>query len=164
MTAKRIELDKYYTPDSAIDSLLGVLNMEHCLSFLEPCVGSAAIYDKIDCTVKCWAEIDTGVDYLTTSFDKVDLIVTNPPFSHALPFLQKSLAEAHSVFYLLRLNFLGSQKRRSFWNQHKPTHVLVLSQRPCFAWICRMCGSMYRPQTATTCSCGVTVKAQTDSI
>lgn len=62
-----------------------------------------------------------------------DLIITNPPFSLALAFLQKSLGEARTVISLLRLNFLGSQKRRAFWQEDRPSHVLVLAERPSFS-------------------------------
>ena len=80
---------------------------------------------------KQYAEIQKGKDYLKVNF-KSDLIVTNPPFSLALEFLEKSLREAEVVVYLLRLNFLGSQKRKPFWEKNPPSHIFVLSKRPSF--------------------------------
>lgn len=62
----------------------------------------------------------------------VDLIVTNPPFSLSMEFLTKSLSEAQTVVYLLRLNYLGSAERKTFWKQNQPTHLYVLSNRPSF--------------------------------
>lgn len=59
-------------------------------------------------------------------------IVTNPPFSLALPFIVHSLRHARHVFMLLRLNFLGSQKRRTFWRANEPSALFVLSERPSF--------------------------------
>jgi hypothetical protein len=145
--AIRNERDLYITPDYTISSLLSVLDTEklkHC-SFCEPCRGTGAIYNRVEAATKTHAEISEGIDYLTTPF-KAHVIITNPPFSLALEFLQKSLSEAWVVCYLLRLNFLGSQARRDFWQQNRPSHVLVLSKRPSFtgggtdsteyAWFC----------------------------
>lgn len=167
--AKRIENDKYNTPQPPIDSLLSVLRISFLSTFLEPCKGDGAIYNSVPVFSQCkrWAEIDRGVDYLTTTFANTDIIITNPPFSLALEFLQKSLIEADSVWYLLRLNFLGSQKRKAFWDASPPTHVLVLSERPCFVWVCqnKACRAMYDPGSTTECAeCGCKVRAQTDSI
>lgn len=169
--AHRVTNDRYITPASAIDSLLDVLDLSACRSFGEPCKGDGAIYNAVPLPVKRWAEIEDGIDYFQTCFN-TDIIITNPPFSMALEFLQKSLREADSVFYLLRLNFLGSAKRKAFWNANRPTHTLVLSQRPCFVWVCqgdkkrkiKSCGAAYHPGTTTVCECGCKVKAQTDSI
>lgn len=127
--------DLYETPDYSVDSLLEVLDLNKVNSFLEPCKASGRIYNKLNLFDKDYCEIDEGRNYLTTIFPKKskDLIITNPPFSLAQEFLEKSLQEANSVWYLLRLNFLGSKKRVEFWQKNLPTHLLVLSKRPSFA-------------------------------
>lgn len=62
-----------------------------------------------------------------------DLIITNPPYALALEFLEKALAsDAKQVCFLLRLNFLGSQRRAAFWKKN-PCDVYVLPKRPSFA-------------------------------
>ncbi len=162
--AIRVTNDKYITPAPAIDSLLDVLSIDYLSLFVEPCRGDGAIYDRVPVFNKRHAEIDEGIDYLITPFNHAQLIITNPPFSLALEFLQKSLTEADSVFYLLRLNFLGSKKRKPFWNANRPTHTLVLSDRPCFVWVCKDCKAAYHPGSTTVCECGGKVRAQTDSI
>ena len=140
--------DLYQTPVKAIDALLSVLNFSPLRIFHEPCRGTGAIYDRVHCLRKSYCEIAEGIDYLTFVPEHCySLIITNPPFSLALEFLQKSLQEADTVIYLLRLNFLGSRKRRPFWQANRPSHVLVLAERPCFtgdgktdsieyAWFC----------------------------
>jgi hypothetical protein len=142
--------DLYPTPAAPIDSLLGVLNYSGTWwRFHEPCKGTGAIYDRVIGGRKTYDEISEGKDYLANVYPRhnFDMIITNPPFSLALEFLQKSLHEAITVCYLLRLNFLGSQKRRPFWQANRPSHVLVLANRPCFtsdgktdsieyAWFC----------------------------
>jgi len=61
-------------------------------------------------------------------------IITNPPFSLAQEILENCFKEfPHAeIIMLLRLNFLGSQKRKTFWEQHPVTQLYVLSQRPSF--------------------------------
>jgi hypothetical protein len=70
--------------------------------------------------------------YLDTPVGRQDIIITNPPYSLALPFLQKSLSEADTVVYLLRLNFLGSAARKPFWDAYPPTHLFTITPRPRF--------------------------------
>ncbi|WP_373069854.1 hypothetical protein [Sulfurimonas sp.] len=138
--------DFYATPQEPIELLLNELDLSKVSSFCEPCRGDNAILkhfagvDRLD-----YAEIREGINYLEKDYE-ADLIVTNPPFSEALEFLEKSLNEAKTVVYLLRLNFLGSQKRKQFWNDNPPSHIFVLSKRPSFtgkgtdsteyAWFC----------------------------
>ena len=101
---------------------------------LEPCRGDSRIFNYLiskGLNTK-WAEISEGIDYLTTPFEKVDLILTNPPFSLAQEFIEKAIKEADTVIMLLRLNYLGSQKRNIFWNKFPPTALHVLSKRPSF--------------------------------
>lgn len=168
----RVSNDRYLTPAAPIDALLGVMHYSPLRHFHEPCKGAGAIYDRIRCLRKSYCEIAEGIDYLTHApHSRYDLIITNPPFSLALEFLQKSLQEADTVVYLLRLNFLGSQERRAFWQANRPTHVLALSQRPCFVWVCKGkgggkgCGSSYLPESTRVCACcGGRVGPGTDSI
>jgi len=145
--AIRSPRDFYATPHYTVASLLSVLDTERLskMTFGEPCRGTGAIADKISAAHHHYAEISEGIDYLITPM-AADIIITNPPFSLALEFLQKSLREAQTVIYLLRLNFLGSQARHEFWKRNRPSHVLVLSKRPSFcgggsdsteyAWFC----------------------------
>lgn len=66
---------------------------------------------------------------------KFDAIVGNPPFSLAVPFIEKGLEllEPDGVLvYLLRLNFLASKKRIEFFKDAPPSHITVLQKRPSF--------------------------------
>ena len=60
------------------------------------------------------------------------MIITNPPFSLSIEFLNKSLIEANTICYLQRLNWLGSGIRKEFWNLNIPDKLFVLSKRPQF--------------------------------
>lgn len=170
--SQRIPQDAYATPSEAIDVLLPHVHIHHLSTFLEPCRGTGAIYDRIRCHRRLHCEIAEGTNYLTWKpKDRVDLIITNPPFSLAQEFLEKSLEEAATVIYLLRLNFWGSRKRKPFWKSHRPTHQLTLSERPCFVWACKGvkgekkgCGALYHRGYAEPCEvCGGKVSAATDA-
>jgi hypothetical protein len=89
---------------------MGKICLDLVSSSLEPCRASGRIYDRLPGD-RWYAEIEEGIDYLDAAFPEVDLIVTNPPFSIAAEFLEKSLTEASCVVYLLRLNFLGTKRR-----------------------------------------------------
>lgn len=75
----------------------------------------------------------TMQDYLTLPAPKTkyDLIITNPPFSLAQPFIEKAVKESKLVVMLLRVNFLGSKKRIGFFKEHRPD-LYVSPKRPSF--------------------------------
>ena len=135
---KRKGPDIYPTPRPAVESLRSFLIERGALytndRMLEPCRGGGNIIDVFPEWSWEWCELLEGRDYLNTAFRAVqfDWSITNPGFYLALEFLKKSLVEADSVAFLLRLNFLGSQKRRAFWQQHPVKTLLVLSERPSF--------------------------------
>lgn len=124
--------DYYPTPKYTVESLLRVLDLSNVQTFAEPCMGDGAIINLIDVPLKYSAELSSGIDYFDVTFDNVDLIITNPPFSLAIDFLIKSLSEAKSVFYLLPHSILGSKDRVTFWQNNRPTHMLNVPARPSF--------------------------------
>jgi hypothetical protein len=65
----------------------------------------------------------------------VNILVSNPPYSLAQEFIEKFLY-VDEAYWLLRLNFLGSQKREPWWRKlgFLP-NVYVLPNRPCFALV-----------------------------
>ena len=133
----RIDQDKYYTPRWCIELLIKRIDFTKVNSFLEPCKGDGRILDFIPDSVetKLYYEIDNDLDYLDRDLihiDTYDLIITNPPFSKAINFLINSLFEAKTVCYLQRLNWLGSQQRKDFWNENTPDKLFILSKRPQF--------------------------------
>ena len=71
-------------------------------------------------------------DALQVGWPKRGMIFMNPPYSHAMEFVERAMDDAKNhgtiVVALLRLSFLGSQKRASFHQEH-PAHVIVLKKR-----------------------------------
>lgn len=60
-----------------------------------------------------------------------DMAIGNPPYKHARAFCDLGRECAAVSAQLLRLSFLGSQKRCEWW-QRNPADVYVLSRRPSF--------------------------------
>jgi len=135
---KKIERDNYPTPVVAVEALLNKLTLRPGDKFLEPCRGTRNIFDRIELPghQKSWAELGEGVDYLTTQFDKQDVIITNPPFSLTVEFILKSLSELApdgTLVYLQRVNFLGSKCRLDFWADIGfPNKTPIIVPRPRF--------------------------------
>ena len=123
--------DLYPTPPWCYENL--DINWKAFSDAHEPCRGDGRIQEFIkDQGISCsYTEILEGKDFFEFN-DKIDLIVTNPPFSLAKEFIEHSIALSNTVIMLLRLNFLGSIKRRSWWIDNTPTSLYILSKRPSF--------------------------------
>lgn len=146
--AKRCEYDFYPTPEEVVDKLIS--NYDFYGNVLEPSAGDGIIINKLAQVQEIGnidaIEIDESHkekllnvcdnvvfgDYLQMDVGSYDWIITNPPFSLAQEFVEKSINSGANVCMLLRLNFLGSQKRHEFWKKYPPNKILVLSKRPSF--------------------------------
>ncbi len=123
---------------------------------LDPCCGSGAILDVAaesgfhTCGIELSPErsLIAGRTHSVKAYDTLasgcewphaNALVTNPPYSLALPIIQKALMWKLDrdirlqvdLAFLLRINFLGSQDRHDF---HKkwPSDLYVLPRRPSF--------------------------------
>lgn len=67
-----------------------------------------------------------GIDY------KPDLIVTNPPFSHAEQFIRKALSYTGNVAMLLKATYWNAASRLPFFHERRPAFVLPLTFRLAF--------------------------------
>jgi hypothetical protein len=144
--------DYYTTPAWCVHRFLERVDLP-AGDWLDPCGGDGAIiraarsirpdatWHAIELRGECDAALERLVgrrrviaSYLLASLRplRVDAIVTNPPYSLAQDFVRKALSEAPHVAMLLRLNFLGSEKRAGFF-QRMPPDVYVLPNRPSFA-------------------------------
>lgn len=59
------------------------------------------------------------------------VVVMNPPYAHAMAFVQRAVAECERVAALLRLPWLAAQKRAAWLRANTPS-VHVLPKRPSF--------------------------------
>lgn len=151
----RVKNDAYDTPDWLIDPILEEILPKSPTDviispykILEPACGAGAIVKRIvaiqnpPCTYEttCFDIEPRGCgeqqDFLTLTADtKYDLIITNPPFSLALEFVQKALelrrTTSSKVALLLRLNWLAGQKRAPWMRENTPS-IYVTPRRPMF--------------------------------
>jgi hypothetical protein len=66
-----------------------------------------------------------------------DLVISNPPFSEALEFLEfahayKSYGHHPEILFLLPVGYLGSRGRHAFWKANPPDAMRVFSKRLSF--------------------------------
>lgn len=131
----RNENDFYATPESAFKPLLPHLKPLVGLSIWEPAEGDGRLVRWLNEAGfnATGTDIQTGDDFLQYLFYKPDCaIVTNPPFSLAFEFAQNAVLVSRHVVLLLRLNFLASFKRKTWFTENPPTALFVLSKRPSF--------------------------------
>ena len=132
--------DHYDTPPYTIQSLLDVHEIKY--PALEPCAGNLAIARMLGSEKVLTIDINPNTpakqhgDYLKMNYIPLyNTIITNPPFNIAEEIIEKALCDVDvdgEVIMLLRLNFLGAQKRKQFWQNTPLKHIYVLSKRPCF--------------------------------
>jgi hypothetical protein len=146
--SKRAKDDYYTTPVEATEALIKFLNLtvssyvdvltQHPLIW-EPACGNGAIsrvlekhgHTVISTDLRDDEDIygEGGIDFLAAP-GKVDWIITNPPYSLALQFVEHALSCAPRVAMLLRLLFLESQERYyRLFTVHPPKNVIVFSKR-----------------------------------
>lgn len=147
--------DYYATPEWIVREFLESFDdMQYDIDLskmriLDPSAGGCANYGASYPTVfrECYANyIDTMdiredshaekvCDYLTSPVSDYDMIITNPPFSLSVQFAEKAISEVHDggyVILLQRLNWLGSKKRKKFWDSMPLKTVAVHHRRPSF--------------------------------
>lgn len=156
----RKERDYYATPEPVIRALFKRLDIGMFDVILDPCCGDGRIcriatrefcadstgFD-IQLPLHAWVPertepafiLDGSLNALEVpwpmdcSTGPITAIVTNPPYSLAMEFVQKALSESHGrlVCMLLPLSFLSSKKRAEF-HKANPSHLFVLDKRPSF--------------------------------
>jgi hypothetical protein len=112
----------YWTPPEAVIALMKIEPLPWVV--YDPCCGSGAILDVLRAKGHTvfgsghghgWP--DTVVrDYFAEPVEDGVAIVTNPPYAKALQFIKKAIADGCPYHaWLLRLNFLESQTRKTFF-------------------------------------------------
>lgn len=146
----RQEHDVYPTPAWVTRRLLENSDLPRNGTWLEPAVGDGGILNVVretnpeivwhTCDIRPVPDIGAANhisgDYLEWASNtevkarpKYTCILTNPPFSLAMEFVQASLPLAYSVVMLLRLAFLESEDRNAWVRQNMPDYIYVLPNR-----------------------------------
>ena len=136
---KRKASDFYETPYSLTDQFLlnqPFINLCPVYTVLDPACGSKAIgrvlckhgYNPVE------QDISTGDDFLKYSGSKVDLIITNPPYSLAYEFILKAKDVSNRyIAFLLPLSYLhGKARFDNIWTDTKfpLSQVYVFTRYP----------------------------------
>lgn len=147
----RNEDDFYATPAWAVHRLLEAWTPPSGM-WLEPGAGNGAIIraagkrgiwtgvDLRSVPKDLWVEWFVG-DFLSdkmlaklsahTRGNGFDAAIGNPPYLRAQQFADRCFQLASQTALLLRLNFLGSEERWSWWKRH-PADIYILPNRPSF--------------------------------
>lgn len=136
---KRNKSDFYQTPYSITNHILDALNIPLNSKILEPCSGDKAIVKVLKergySNVTDFDLNRDNINFLEYNTDVIyDYILTNPPFSLALEFIQKSKYISNNIVMLLPLNYLHSNKRYELlYNNnidYKLKEIYVLTRYP----------------------------------
>lgn len=151
-TVVRRDADFYPTPSWAVRALLDACELPPGV-WLEPAVGEGAIVCAVEmshpddrrlwvtCDIRPTNSTQMVRDFLAPAapvespLPVPSVIITNPPFSHALQFARRCLeisAGRSWVVLLLRLGFLESLERHGFLVAHPPD-LYPLARRPSFS-------------------------------
>lgn len=147
--AVRRDADWYPTPPWCTHRLLDAVRLPSG-DWLEPSAGDGAIMQAVNAvrpgvrwtacdvrpecepTLRMLTERVVIGDFLRQRWERrFDVAILNPPYSLALPFVERCRSLAEHVVALLRLNWLASEERAS-WLRRFPPSVYVLPNRPSF--------------------------------
>ncbi len=129
--------DYYGTPAHAYQLLDPLLPRDVC--FWEPACGDGRIITWLRSTGR---SADGGdiepqhVEFSAINFlhdeTRREFIITNPPFSAGIEFVDHAVQVSPEVLMLLPLNFAGSKRRHHWFRAHPPAAQFILSERPDF--------------------------------
>lgn len=145
----RVENDFYATNPLAVEMLDKVYPLDCNDKYvLDPCVGQGHILNKVKelyPVAKCM-----GVDIVDRGYEntmvrdyinecpvrpigwRFDLIITNPPYSLASEFVDKSiqlLRDGGKCCMFLKIQFLEGQKRKELFDKYPPRYIYVFRNR-----------------------------------
>lgn len=149
----RVDNDFYATDPKAVYKLLLKYSINGT-DILEPCIGNGNIVNSIKQFYRNNHFNITGIDivdrgypntivhdYLTWETNKkFDCIITNPPYSLAKEFVEKSMTllndgydnDGYSngqLIMFLKIQFLESEKRKALFEKYPPKYIYVFRNR-----------------------------------
>lgn len=143
-TNGRVKDDFYATNPRAVQMLLDTVSFPSRGRYLEPCVGQGHIANVIkqnypESKLVAIDLIDRGYpgtfvcDYLGWETDDVfDAIITNPPFSLATEFIEKSMSlliPGGLCAVFMKIQFLEGEKRKKLFDVYPPHWIYVFRKR-----------------------------------
>lgn len=125
--------DKCYTPDKIVKQIINLFPIKDGDFVLDAFAGEKVFYDNYPNFVKKdWCEIDYGKDFFEYS-NKVDWIITNPPYSIFDEVLQHSFEISDNIVYLVPLSkiFTSMSRVRKILNYGNIKYIYILSASKC---------------------------------
>jgi hypothetical protein len=109
----RLQPNRDYVSDDVVQTPLEmagrlVRHFKPSGRILEPCCGEGHFLQFLPGAD--WCELKEGRDFMEWE-QRVDWIITNPPWSKIRPFLQKSMTWSNNVVFLLTINHLWTKAR-----------------------------------------------------
>lgn len=126
--------DFYPTPPDVTVALMRFLNLPRTTSVWEPATGEgdmAGVLQTYFETVYATDILD-GTDFLKSSIDAADWIITNPPFSLAEDFIRRAAEIQKPFAMLLKSQYWHAAKRAALFEEIPPSYILPLTWRPDF--------------------------------
>lgn len=77
---------------------------------LDPCKGEGAFYNILPEDRRDWCELSEGKDFFDYC-EKVDWIITNPPWSKMQPFLLHGMEISDNIVFLTTINHYTTKRR-----------------------------------------------------
>jgi len=136
----RVKDDYYATPPKATQVLLDNLDLSKCKTFLEPSCGEGHISKVLESNFKESKVFSTdlvnrgygktGINFLNIFTEKVDCVITNPPFKLAKEFIQKGLSLSNKyVIMFAKIQLLEGIGRKELFEKYPPKYIYVFSNR-----------------------------------
>lgn len=123
--------DDILTPVEISKKIIEMFNITG--KILDPFKGSGSFYNQFpDNCLKDWCEIKEGKNFFKY-FNKVDWIISNPPYSILDEVLEHSFKIADNVVYLLPLSKIVSSmgRIRKIYNYGGIPYIYILSASRC---------------------------------
>lgn len=123
--------DKIFTPLNVAKQIIDLFDLKG--KVLDAFMGNGAFYNQYpDNVEKDWCEIDKGRDFFEYN-DKVDWIVTNPPYSIFDEVLKHSFEIADNIVYLVPLSkvFSSMGRLRKILDFGNIKEIYILSASKC---------------------------------
>lgn len=139
----RVENDFYATNPEAVRKLIKEYKFNENGTWFEPCVGQGHIANTINDIYKTHV---VGMDIVYRGYqntivsdfltyetnDKYDNIISNPPYSLAGEFVEKSielLSDNGKMAMFLKIQFLEGLKRKELFEKYPPKYIYVFRSR-----------------------------------
>ena len=82
--------------------MINAFYKDHPELILDPCAGAGAFLNLLPAGAR-WCEIDKGVDFYGFT-DHVDWVISNPPYSHLLAWIEYTMKISDNFVYLIPIH------------------------------------------------------------